>query len=223
METTSEVMIKTTYLQPGTFYHIYNRGNNKENIFLTDWDYQRFLDLWSKHIEPIAESYAYCLLPNHFHFLVRIRDEENLLHNNVKSKRLENGMLTYYLSNTFSNLFNAYSKYFNIKHNRTGKLFAERFRRKEITDDFYFTTLIKYIHNNPVKHGICDDFTDYPYSSYWSLILSKPTRWKRDEVISWFGGHEYYISYHKEVEIDTDLGGWLQPPRSGIDKDSLIP
>lgn len=58
-------------LLPGVFYHIYNRGNNRENIFIEERNYTLFMNLYSRYIPPIADTYAYCLLRNHFHFLVR--------------------------------------------------------------------------------------------------------------------------------------------------------
>ena len=65
-------------MEAGNFYHIYNHANGSENLFRNDENYNFFLRKWSQHIEPIADSYAYCLMPNHFHFLVRIKDEEDL-------------------------------------------------------------------------------------------------------------------------------------------------
>ena len=62
----------------GNFYHIYNRSNNRENIFFQDRNYEYFLNLWWKHIDPIAEPWAHCLLKNHFHMVVYLRNEENL-------------------------------------------------------------------------------------------------------------------------------------------------
>ena len=93
-----------------------------------------------------------------------------------KLANMEEKMIKYYLSRQFSNLFNAYSKYFNIKYNRVGKLFCERFKRKEITTDEYFNTLIEYIHTNPEKHGITDDYRDYEFSSYQKYRLSQLRR-----------------------------------------------
>ena len=58
-------------LRFGCYYHIYNRGNNRENLFIERRNYPYFLKLYAKHIQPVAETYAYCLLPNHFHFAIR--------------------------------------------------------------------------------------------------------------------------------------------------------
>ncbi len=71
-------MQKTTFLFPETMYHIFNRGTNKQSIFLDENDYAKFFFLWEKYAEPIMDIYAYCLLPNHFHFLVKIKSEKEL-------------------------------------------------------------------------------------------------------------------------------------------------
>jgi putative transposase len=63
-------------LQYGQYYHIYNRGNNRENLFVEQRNYPYFLKQYTKHILPVAETFAYCLLPNHFHFAIRTRTEE---------------------------------------------------------------------------------------------------------------------------------------------------
>src|ERR1051325_3027252 len=65
----------------GTFYHIYNRGNNRENIFLQERNYAYFLNLWWQHTRPIADTWAYCLLRNHFHAAVYIKNKEDLIPN----------------------------------------------------------------------------------------------------------------------------------------------
>ena len=66
-------------LQRGQVYHIYNRGNNPEEIFIQERNYRHFLQLYAQYVEPVADTYAYCLLRNHFHFLVRINDEDETL------------------------------------------------------------------------------------------------------------------------------------------------
>jgi len=70
-----ETVSKPIPLQPGKYYYIYNRGNNRENIFLEERNYPYFLRHYARHIEPVADTFVYCLLRNHFHFLVRIKDQ----------------------------------------------------------------------------------------------------------------------------------------------------
>jgi len=172
-------MIETVILQNGCFYHVYNRGNNKETLFKEDANYTYFLILIKKYIIPVADVYAYCLLSNHFHLLIRIKDE---------AKAIER---------CFSNLFNAYAKAFNKKYDRSGKLFAERFKKKEITDDSYLTSIIYYIHSNPQYHQIISDFRGYRYSSYKAILSNQQTNLKREEVLDWFGGKSLFEKYHE--------------------------
>ncbi len=191
-------MQKTTFLFPETMYHIFNRCTNKQSIFLDENDYAKFFFLWEKYAEPIMDIYAYCLLPNHFHFLVKIKSEKEL--RLLKDfKDIDNERITYRVSNSISNLFNAYSRYFNIKYDRSGKVFTERFKRKPILTDAYFSKLIDYIHKNPEKHELVDDFRDYAYSSYWLHLIDQPTRLKVKEVLDWFGGRDEYVNFHADT------------------------
>src|SRR6187401_3296816 len=141
-------MEKFEKLIPGQFYHVYNRGNNKENIFIDHHNYNYFLQKYKLHIFPIAETFAYCLLKNHFHILLRIREEL------AKSDKYNLDKL----SQPFSNFFNSYAKSINTSYNRTGSLFEERFKRKSISTNNYFKEMVYYIHSNPQKHGFIDDF-----------------------------------------------------------------
>ena len=120
--------------------------------------------LYLKNILPVADIYAYCLLKNHFHLALRIKDEESL------SEKLKEKP---YLA--FSNFFNSYSKSINKAYNRRGSLFQEHLHRIRVEDDEYLMQLIAYIHLNPVKHKFSDDFKEYKYSSYQAYISEKPT------------------------------------------------
>ncbi len=161
-------------LLSGQYYHIYTRGNNRENIFVQERNYRHFLGLYARHIGPVADTYAYCLLRNHLHLLVRIKDQDLVGLGKP--------------SQAFSNLFNAYAKAFNKAYQRTGALFQRPFGRIPVTSDAYFVYLVTYIHRNPQKHGLVDDFRAWPYSSYHVLRSTKPTHLQRDDVLAWFGG-----------------------------------
>ena len=187
-------MKHTITLEPGHYYHIYNRGNNRENIFREERNYAYFLKLYARHVEPVADTFAYCLLKNHFHVLVRIKTSRVLETREVSLEPRE-------VMQQFSNLFNAYAKAINKAYNRTGRLFQERFGRIEVTSDRYFVALVYYIHRNPQKHGLVKDFREWLYSSYHAHLSSTATRLKRDEVLAWFSGKEQFATAHKR-EID---------------------
>lgn len=181
---------KNAALVPGEFYHIYNRGNNRENVFIEEKNYAYFMRLYDKYILPAADTYAYCLLRNHFHFLVRIKDLQGF-------QNLE-GLPGRKTSQPFSNFFNAYTKAFNKAYGRSGALFEGRFKRKHISTNAHFRVLIAYIHQNPQKHGFVDDYRDWPYSSYHALMCTEETRLKRAEVLEWFDGQEGFIHWHQQ-------------------------
>ncbi|MEO8235963.1 MAG: transposase [Flavobacterium sp.] len=186
-------------LENGKYYHIYNRGINSDLLFKDTANYDYFLRLYDTHIDPIAETYAWCLMKNHFHFLVRIKDVDEL----TTEKKIQP-------SQSFSNLFNAYTKAFNKSYNRHGSLFERPFRRKEINHNKYFKNVIAYIHNNPVHHNICDHPLNYPWSSYITCLSDKPTKLKRKEVIEIFEDIENFKYVHQlksnDYSIETILG-----------------
>ena len=198
-------------LEPGKFYHIYNRGNNGENIFIAERNFAYFLNLYLKHIEPVAETYAYCLLRNHFHTFVRVRperpgrfsaDHQPLLAASKAGQidSPDSGAKTcqvYSPSQAFSNLFNAYTKSINKAYGRTGSLFEKPFRRIEVATPEYALQLVHYIHRNPQKHGFVHDFREWPYSSYHALLSDRPTHLQRDQVLAWFSGRVEFDAVHQ--------------------------
>ena len=182
-----------------TYYHIYNRGNNGENIFIQERNYDHFLNLLFKYIEPITQIFAYCLLRNHFHLLVRIKSEQEIIESlKASGKPLGSELKINTVSNRFSDLFNAYAKAIKKIYTRTGSLFEHPFGRVPITTDSQFWSVIAYIHQNPQKHKFVNDFRDWKWSSYGIIPGEKPTRLQRDIVLDWFGGKLGYWDLHQE-------------------------
>ncbi|HJR80559.1 MAG TPA: hypothetical protein VJ821_10830 [Anaerolineales bacterium] len=207
----------------GSFYHIYNRGNNRENIFFQERNYAYFLELWWKHTHPIAETWAYCLLRNHFHVVVYIKDQTDLsglqggsahprpganegiapseslgdltgLNNKIKEP-----------SKYFSNFFNAYARGVNLAIQRTGALFERPFKRIPIDSTSYLMRLVIYIHQNPQKHQFTKDFREWNYSSYHELTTEVATRLQWDKMMELFGGKEDFVRLHQEIQPLEDL------------------
>ena len=110
--------MKIDYYTPfytNQFYHVYNRGNNGEKIFYSTRNYYHFLNLYDKYLSDCVNTYAYCLIPNHFHFLIRVRDSS-------------------VISDQFRIFFLSYSKAINKQESRTGSLFQKRFKRTTIEE-----------------------------------------------------------------------------------------
>tara|TARA_R110000868_G_scaffold369934_1_gene633411 strand:+ start:88 stop:648 length:561 start_codon:yes stop_codon:yes gene_type:complete len=174
-----------------SFFHIYNCGNNKEDIFKEEKNYNYFLLLLKHHILPTCDILAYCLLKNHFHLLVKTKE-------NLNSKEI---------SQSFSNFFNSYSKGINKAYQRSGSLFKDRFSRIKVNSEAYLKDLIIYIHLNPKHHGFTNNFKSYKYASYHTILSQKPTDLERDYVLDLFGERENFIFIHetKQININEQL------------------
>ncbi|GAB3525920.1 hypothetical protein GCM10027443_00530 [Pontibacter brevis] len=130
-------MQKTTSLEPGKYYHLYTRSNNKETLFRHPDNYAYFLQLYRKYIAPYADTFAYCLLPDRVHFLIRIKEEEALKPLTLS----EDPTKLISVPRQLAHLLNAYAKTINNRYDRVGRLFQHRFGRKEVTSEAYFTRL----------------------------------------------------------------------------------
>ena len=218
-------MTSPTPLLYDTYYHIYNRGVNGENIFYEERNYDLFLNLYEKHLLPVTELFAYCMLRNHFHVSVRTKSENEIL-KTLRVSSVDNrqngqeslpkgktsrarkplgseGLGSKYVSDQFSNFFNAYAKTINKAYGRTGSLFQHPFGRVPITSDRQFWNVIAYIHQNPQKHKFVDDFRDWKYSSYGIILTREKTSVNRSEVLKWFGNKDQYLELHKVWVTDA--------------------
>ena len=132
---------------PYSIYHIIIRGVNRQSIFNEEKDYKKFLEIIESLKEKMNfELYAYCLMSNHVHLLIRENQDP--------------------ISSFMQRLSGKYAIWFNKKYDRVGYLFQNRFRSEPIESERYFFTALRYIHMNPVKAGICIRPEEYPYSSY---------------------------------------------------------
>ena len=148
--------LRQTDYQIGHYYHIFNRGTHRESIFLETDNYLFVLQKMKKYVRELNITVvAYCLLPNHYHFLLRQDGEQpaSLLPQRV---------------------FNSYVKAFNKRYNHSGTLFEGHFKPKPVENDPYLLHLCRYIHANPVKHGLVRSLDEWPYSNYceWLGIRS---------------------------------------------------
>lgn len=208
MQNTTKILI------PQATYHVYNRANGNDLLFKSEENYRYFLQQYQKYISPITDTFCYCLMPNHFHFLLRIRSLKELEgffnaaeadHQGFKNldglssnqKNLEG--LSESLTKQFSNFFNAYAKAFNKQHHRKGSLFMHPFKRKRINDETYLRKLVHYIHLNPVEAGLSKTPEGWLHSSYPALIANKETFIQHGEVLNWFGNQDNFMYCHSEI------------------------
>jgi len=206
-------------LIPNQSYHIFNHANGFENIFTEDENYRFFLDKYIQYITPIAETYAYCLLPNHFHLVVRIRRKE-VIEELIRTKNdfsttndfpkvsfdfgkvreevnISDDDIEKYLSKQFSNFFSSYTQSFNRMYKRRGSLFIKNFKREAILDKEYFINAVVYTHRNPVHHGFCTRYIDWSYTSYYETKQQKSEIIEVDKLLKVFGGKQLFVDIHK--------------------------
>ncbi|HRP32097.1 MAG TPA: transposase [Agriterribacter sp.] len=201
-------------LYSGVFYHIYNRANGNDPLFVHPGNYDFFLMKYNQYLLPYIDTYAYCLMSNHFHLLVKIKSEDAFLSlekfqfpEDVTREEKEKSIAKF-LSQQFSHFFNGYAQAFNKQENRRGSLFMQPYKRKQVQDEQHLLRLVYYIHHNPVKAGLCKRIEDWKHSSYNTILSDKTTWIERDSVIQLFGSKEDFILFHQQ-----DLPG-LQTPNS---------
>lgn len=183
-------------------YHVFNRAVGQEKLFRANENYLYFLNKMKKYVLPVADLYAYALLPNHFHLLVRIKSKKELIDyfevKKGKSFNLLADFMPDFVMQQFSNWLNGYTKAFNKMYNRKGGLFMDYIKRSKASIDSSLTSFIFYIHKNAVHHGLTKKIGDWEFDSYKTIISAKPTALKRDAVIDWFGSLKHFIEFHEQ-------------------------
>ena len=187
-------------LLPDTTYHVFNRAVGNEKLFKTVGNYNYFLTKMTQHVLPVCDLFTYSLMPNHFHLLIRIKNEEIITsYFELKKKRKFDSKLHSlpdFIMEQFSNWLNGYTKAFNKMYNRKGALFIDYLKRSSAEKDTDFTSFIFYVHKNTVHHGITQKIGEWKYDGYQALLSEKPTLLLRKEVIDWFGSKEQFVKFH---------------------------
>lgn len=185
-------------LEPEAYYHIYNRGNNGDNLFYKPANYYYFLHKLDEFVGSYIDVYAYALLPNHFHFLIKTKScakvFEIIQQADAPIKGPQN--FPHILSEGFRRFFLCYSNSIKKQEGRTGSLFEKNFKRSLISKNEHFFWLVNYIHRNPQTHGLIDDFRKWTFISYASVLSDAPTKLHRKELLALFGGREEFIRFH---------------------------
>jgi len=195
-------------LEPNQIYHVWTHANGNENLFRENDNYRYFLKKYLLHVHPVVDTFAYCLMPNHLHLMVRIKSEGQILEflklrDSSPKPTLQGfetlGGFSNVISLQFSHLFNSYTQSYNKYFHRRGSLFIPNFKRKKIDSESYYGTCIAYIHNNPVHHSFVRKPDEWPHSSWHSYVSPKKTNVCKKEGIDWFGNMENFLRVHREI------------------------
>ena len=184
-------------------YHIILRVINRQKIFEDDEDNQKFIRVLQRYKEVSAyELYAYCLMGNHLHLLLRVGKEP--------------------LEQVMRRICASYVYWYNKKYDRIGNLFQDRFKSEPVDDDSYFLTVLRYIHQNPYKAGLVKDHGDYKWSSYGAYIHKSQNNAQLVNVefaLQMFNENssksvKNFIDFHRELKDDACLDVQETPPIS---------
>jgi len=189
----SQIMSRTRRLEmPGAYYHIMNRGLAKQTIVFDHADF----DYFTKGLKEISELYdveifAYCLMSNHYHLLIRTRIPN--------------------LSRAMRHFGHTFTQRVNLRVKRDGPLFRGRFKSLLVCDDSYLLQLVRYIHRNPVKAGIVERVRDYEWSSALGYESpSFPVWLSRDEILSRFNSNRKSASKAYCEFVENESSGELE-------------
>ncbi len=185
--------LRPTYLT-GHYYHFYNRGRSKLSIFLEPENHIFVLRKLLHYLPALELSMiAYCLMPNHYHFLVRQDGEQRA------------GLLP-------QRVFNSYTKAYNKRYDHSGTLFEGNYRVKPVENDSHLLHLCRYIHGNPVKDGLVDQLADWPYSNYLEWIRQRDgKRYDPEFVRHHFNSPAEYRNFVIDGLRGRDLPEDIQP------------
>jgi putative transposase len=202
-------------LLPEKFYHIFNRGNNRETIFPQERNYFFFLERYKKYCASIFKTFAYALMPNHFHLVVQVKAQkeiESLIRNTsrggfkkYRETELSEAICESYVTKELNHFFVSYSKAVIVQENRTGSLLQNRFHHPGITSDEQLRNTIIYAHLNATHHGFAGHIDDWRFTSYHDCIAHDNSLVAVSEVLELFDGIDNFIFLHRERNKDLLL------------------
>ncbi|MBC7861608.1 MAG: transposase [Bacteroidia bacterium] len=202
---TSDVCQRT--MEEGKYYHVFNRSNNKEKLFKEEKNYFYFLSKYVEYNASNVDTLAYCLMPTHFHFLVKVREKESEVEMPEAIPTVSSHGYAYRpltdIEKGFKNFFTSYAKSINSHYGRHGSLFQSKFKRKPVETTEYLKNLIAYIHFNPIKDGLSKKYEDWKFSSFKTFLNESETMIKREEVLELFSGAEDFLYFHN-ANFSTD-------------------
>ena len=187
--------INSVYQAPfecGGFYHVFNRCVDGQKLFYEGENYRFFLEKYHKYLQELIRLYAWSLIPNHFHFFLSVREEEE-----IPADLLIDLSVNELVTDRFKRFFLSYSHSLKKQQGVRTNVFTQKFRHKRITSDQQMTNLFYYVHHNPLHHGITEDWERYRWSSYMQIIKGRSGIVDDDYAINWFGGRDRFVRDHR--------------------------
>ncbi len=227
------IVLKAPF-HPGSFYHLVFKSIDGLFLFNHDKDYEVYLERFRKFLGDFADVWSFCVLPNHTHFIIKIKTQEsiNIFLNKLSLQDLTVSMKLFLSEQENESLFNAmierqvnsfmvsYANYINNRFNRQGGIFQKPFKRIKIEDEGHLQQAIIYTNANAQKHGLVKDFKTYGFSSYPLIVANDQYFVDTKSVIEFFENKEKFIRLHKEQVDYFYSRNWpsskLSKPESGL-------
>ena len=195
--------------EEGKTYHIYNRAGTALMLFHDVRDYHAFLRKWKKYFSNYLSVYAYCLIPNHFHILARIKeiDQDLLLkiakENTIASREFLEETISYsaFISDQFRRFGSSVSLAHKNRYGRYGALFQNKVKRISTKSEVHLFYLLCYIHHNVIHHRLGRKYADWPYSSYRAYFSDQSTSIDKESILRLVGGIDEFSKMHEEFEL----------------------
>ncbi|HRS53544.1 MAG TPA: hypothetical protein P5250_02415 [Bacteroidales bacterium] len=182
--------IKTPFM-PDKYFHIYHKVENGRNLFPTEEYKNIFFNALNKIINPYAKIIGYCLLPDHYHLLIKVKSQLYQKNGFPNIGQL----LTYYLRRFIRN----YNQFVNTQEKKKGKLLSALPYITPIKDNEQMKEILVGIHLNPVYHNITEDPGIYQWSSFQPFLKQNNDNLPCEEVLNYYGGKQKFIDYHTQA------------------------
>lgn len=207
----------------GFTYHVYNKAIGSRKLFAQPEDFERFFTKYTQYFGNYTTLIAYCLIPNHFHFMFKIKEIhqfgfKNLISENSKAaKALETdqSQVDFFIVDQMRRWYSSTALYTNHKYQESGQLFLEKTKRDLVSSVIKFYDLICYIHHNPIHHGLAKNYEDWPYTSY-NLYLKDGSKTFAPQILKELGngnlekGQKYFLQLHRDYRMNFDWEAyWL--------------
>jgi putative transposase len=194
------------YLIQNEFYHIYNRGNNKQTIFFNDDNYIFFIKKIREQLATCSEIICYCLMPNHFHIIIQANEKSITERKSFGSKPMQE--FAYRVGILLSSYFQAINK----QNKTTGSLFQQKTKAKILSEQIegkqenYLESCFFYVHNNPFEAGLVNNLKEWQWSSYLDYIdIRKGILCNKGIFFELTGLTKYDIINRLDCTIDEEL------------------
>jgi putative transposase len=175
-------------IEADKYYHIFHQANGMIDIFKESRNYPFFIDKMEKHLSPVCDVLAFCLMKDHFDLV-------------LKTKEVEESEI----SEAFTALWIDYENSYNKAYNRSESLFQAPIKRQLIASETYLKNVILYVHFNPVKDGLVEDIISYPWSSYNEILDDLATFIDRDFVLELFDDSTNFVTAHRAYQLNTSF------------------